>query len=295
MDVKEHSRADLGHKLSEEEQADIYHYSGAIDEEGLNRLRAEFRVNKRSRAILILTTQGGDISVAYRIARLFHRKYERLTVYIPRFCMSAGTLVALGAHDLIIHPDAFMGPIDPQMRAVDELSVWESALSPYATLVALGDAAGDIVERTAVNLATKSDGAISFRLASELGATLASGLLSGLMSRLSPSAFGERQLAIDETTEYGNRLVKTSRNASEETVRHLISDYPKHDFIIDTTEASELFEDVSAPSDLLDMYALSLDLPEGVTIIRHGMDAGGPDEENDGCDGELATENRHAA
>ncbi|RWB69071.1 hypothetical protein [Mesorhizobium sp.] len=258
---------DLANQIKEAEKADIYQYSGPISEEGLERLQPLFANPSYSRAILILTTGGGDMAAAYRIARQFHRVYDRLTVYIPDCCMSAGTLVALGAHDLIMHPNAEIGPIDPQLRAHNELCVRESALSSYSALIGLGDAAFDILERTAFNLAEKSEAGISFRLGSQVGANLATGLMAGLVSKLDPATIGTRQLAIDAVTQYGFRLVRASGNASEETVRRLVMEYPVHSFVIDYAEASELFNSVSEPSDLLKLYGTTLAHPE-ITIIR---------------------------
>lgn len=257
----------LAKQVSDEERADIYSYFAPINGEGLERLQAATGDPTHARAILILNTEGGDGAAAYQIARHFHRNYERLTVYIPFSCASAGTFVALGAHDLIMDSSAIMGPIDPQIRKHDEISMRESALSSQAALRALGDAAYRIMEDTAVSLVTRSETAVSFKLASEVGANLATNLVSGLASKLDPTVFGTRQLAIDSAIEYGKRLIRVSNNASEDTVHHLVTAYPSHDFVIDFAEASELFRNVSEPSELLRLYAMNLYLPDGIAIV----------------------------
>ena len=51
-------------------------------------------------SFLMLTTNGGDPNDAYRIARLLQRVSKTFYLCVPRICKSAGTLIALGAHQI---------------------------------------------------------------------------------------------------------------------------------------------------------------------------------------------------
>jgi hypothetical protein len=250
-------QADLARRLAEEENADIYSLCGSIAEDSLRQLQAASASPTHARAILVLSTEGGDGATAYRIARHFHRSYRELTVYIPHYCWSAGTFVALGAHNLVMNSNAVLGPIDPQFRKHDEVCVNESALAPRAAVQALGEAAFNVLEQTVCNLAAQSQGTVSLRRGSQIGADLAKGLLSSLVAKLDPTVFGNRHLAIETAIGYGNRLIRVSGNASEETVHRLVTEYPSHSFPIDFTEAAELFDDVAKPSELLELYGQS--------------------------------------
>lgn len=87
--------------------------------------------------LLILFTGGGDPDSAFRIARYFQEKYERFTLYVTGYCKSAGTLLALGAHELIMSDHAELGPLDIQMAKKDELIEKQSGLTVMTALSSL--------------------------------------------------------------------------------------------------------------------------------------------------------------
>ncbi|OHV70761.1 hypothetical protein LCM4577_00860 [Mesorhizobium sp. LCM 4577] len=263
---------ELGRRVGEEENADIYLYFGDIDDEGFRQLHSKSREGRHSRAILILTTNGGDASVAYRIARQFHQRYERFTIYVPNYCRSAGTILALGAHDLIMNSDALLGPIDPQLRKRDEICTTESALSSRATLNALGEMAYGVFEPMVVNLITKSEAGLSFELSSQVCADFTSRLMSGLVSKLDPTVFGRHKRAIDTAIEYGKRLAEVSGNAPQEAVEQLATAYPDCRFAIDFAEAAKLFRNVSEPSELLRMFAAAEQIEDDVDPHEQAAD-----------------------
>lgn len=64
---------------------------------------------------LLLATPGGDGEAAIRLLRQIQSRCRRLTIVIPHQAKSAGTLLALGAHHIIMGPISDLGPIDPQM------------------------------------------------------------------------------------------------------------------------------------------------------------------------------------
>ena len=64
---------------------------------------------------LLLATPGGDGEAAIRLLRQIQSRCRRLTVVVPHQAKSAGTLLALGAHQIIMGPISDLGPIDPQV------------------------------------------------------------------------------------------------------------------------------------------------------------------------------------
>lgn len=77
---------------------------------------------------LILHTPGGLVLAAEQIAYALCRHPARVTVLVPHYAMSGGTLIALAADEIIMDPNAVLGPIDPQLGdqpAVSILSVLE--------------------------------------------------------------------------------------------------------------------------------------------------------------------------
>jgi hypothetical protein len=68
---------------------------------------------------LMLASPGGDGEVAVRLVRAAQARCKRLTVIVPDEAKSAATLLAVGAHEIMMGPTSDLGPTDPQMRLGD--------------------------------------------------------------------------------------------------------------------------------------------------------------------------------
>jgi ATP-dependent protease ClpP protease subunit len=64
---------------------------------------------------LYLTTPGGLPEVAARMLRSCRSRMNSLRVVVPSQAMSAGTLLAMGADEIVMGPATALGPVDPQM------------------------------------------------------------------------------------------------------------------------------------------------------------------------------------
>ncbi len=64
---------------------------------------------------LILHTPGGLVLASLQIARAIKQHQGKVTVFVPHYAMSGGTLIALAADEIIMSPHAVLGPIDPQL------------------------------------------------------------------------------------------------------------------------------------------------------------------------------------
>lgn len=64
---------------------------------------------------VILHTQGGATPPALQMALAMARHPGKITVHVPYYAFSAGTLLALAANDIVLDPNAVLGPIDPQI------------------------------------------------------------------------------------------------------------------------------------------------------------------------------------
>lgn len=65
---------------------------------------------------LILDSPGGDGETAIRLIRSLQARCRELTVLIPDQAKSAATLLALGAHRIVMGPTSDLGPVDPQFQ-----------------------------------------------------------------------------------------------------------------------------------------------------------------------------------
>src|ERR1700733_6338888 len=64
---------------------------------------------------LILHTPGGLVLAALQIAKAVREHKARVTVFVPHYAMSGGTLIALAADEIVMCEHSVLGPIDPQL------------------------------------------------------------------------------------------------------------------------------------------------------------------------------------
>jgi len=64
---------------------------------------------------VILHTPGGLVLAAEQIARALAEHKGKVTVFVPHYAMSGGTLIALAADEIVMDPNAVLGPVDPQI------------------------------------------------------------------------------------------------------------------------------------------------------------------------------------
>lgn len=64
---------------------------------------------------LVLHTPGGLVLSASQIARAIKHRKGKVTVFVPHYAMSGGTLIALAADEIVMCPHSVLGPVDPQI------------------------------------------------------------------------------------------------------------------------------------------------------------------------------------
>jgi ClpP class serine protease len=64
---------------------------------------------------LVLHTPGGLVLAVTQIARAIRHYKGRVTVFVPHYAMSGGTLIALAADEIVMCPHEVLGPVDPQL------------------------------------------------------------------------------------------------------------------------------------------------------------------------------------
>jgi ClpP class serine protease len=64
---------------------------------------------------IILHTPGGLVLAAEQIATAIRKHKAPVTVFVPHYAMSGGTMIALAADQIVMDPNAVLGPVDPQL------------------------------------------------------------------------------------------------------------------------------------------------------------------------------------
>jgi len=72
---------------------------------------------------LILHTPGGLVLAAEQIAYALSKHPAKVTVFVPHYAMSGGTLIALAADEIVMDPNAVLGPVDPQLGQYPAASI----------------------------------------------------------------------------------------------------------------------------------------------------------------------------
>jgi len=68
-------------------------------------------------------TPGGLVLAAEQIAHALCKHPAKVTVFVPHYAMSGGTLIALAADEIVMDENAVLGPVDPQLGEYPAVSV----------------------------------------------------------------------------------------------------------------------------------------------------------------------------
>ncbi len=134
-----------------------------IDLEDAQTIIAAIKETPRDMPIdLILHTPGGLVLAAMQIARAVEAHPAKVTVYVPVYAMSGGTLIALAADEIAMGEFSVLGPIDPQIAGfpaasiarVPKIKPVEQVFDLTLVLADVSEKALDQVKRGAVELLT---------------------------------------------------------------------------------------------------------------------------------------------
>jgi len=242
---------DIADLIAQDRDTDVLFVNGAISRQ-LDAMIAELSRKRRRRlnVLLILVTEGGDADAGYKIARCLQEKYKGFLFLVSGYCKSAGTLVALGANQIIVADNGELGPLDVQMSKPDELMQLQSGLTATAALEALDKSAYSSFERFFLTTIANGGGGISTRTATHIAVQMASALYAPIYGHVDAMHVGEAGRALAIAEKYGERLLRKSQNALPGALGLLTTSYPSHGFVIDRREAKSLFRRVREPDDL---------------------------------------------
>jgi ClpP class serine protease len=72
---------------------------------------------------LILHTPGGLVLASEQIAKALVEHKGKVTVFVPHYAMSGGTMIALAADEIVMDNNAVLGPVDPQISGMPAASI----------------------------------------------------------------------------------------------------------------------------------------------------------------------------
>lgn len=86
-------------------------------------LRAIKLTDKNIPIDIILHTPGGLVLASEQIANALKKHQAKVTVFVPHYAMSGGTLIALAADEIVMDENAVLGPLDPQLGTKPAASI----------------------------------------------------------------------------------------------------------------------------------------------------------------------------
>jgi hypothetical protein len=173
---------------------------------------------------VLIHSTGGDALTAWKLMSLLRERFDKIGVLVPQMAFSAATIFALGADEIVMHPHASLGPIDPQI------------------IIRTGEGK----ER---HFAFEDVGAFLRFLDDEVGLTeqqYISAIVDKLFTAVDPVNVGAAKRASELSTQVGERLLQMHMKTSEEKANaHSIAErlnksFFAHGDAVSRTRAREL-------------------------------------------------------
>ena len=177
------------------------------------------------RMSLVLYTSGGSTSAAWNLVNLVRMFCDDFEVIAPGKCMSAGTLMSLGADRIVMTKQATLGPIDPTIQ---------HALGPQIPGASPDARAGVSVE--AVN------GYLDAVRTYNGGPGHEGKALLDLSDKVHPLVLGQIFRSRQQIRDLAHRLLegRIDKGKVGQIVEFLCSDSGSHDYTINRREAADL-------------------------------------------------------
>jgi hypothetical protein len=192
---------------------------------------------------VVLDTYGGSLDSAFKTVLFLSRFAERIRVFVPRRAKSAGTLIAIGAHELKMSPFAELGPLDTQIVDPRNPTELVSALDCYQSVDYVRAFGLTTLRRTLVALAKEMQTGIPLSELVNTAEHLSTGSITSMLAQIKALDFGGwgRTLKIGEL--YAKSLLTRVGYSPDEAGRiasQLVYGYTHHPFPIDLNEAARV-------------------------------------------------------
>ena len=146
---------------------------------------------------ILIHSTGGDALAAWKLMSMIREKFNAVAVLVPFMAFSAATLFALGADEIVMHPHASLGPIDPQITI-------------------------KLQDGNQRRFSFEDVGAFLRFVSKEIGITeqaYVSAVVEKLFAVVDPVHVGGAKRASELSTDVGERLLQMHMSGAEERVR----------------------------------------------------------------------------
>ena len=105
---------------------DTQHFMTAISE-----MKGGNRAKRNRKLDLILHSPGGSAEAAEQIVNYLRAKYSRIRVIVPQNAMSAATMIACAADEIVMGAHSALGPTDPQIISRGHVIAAQSIINEF--------------------------------------------------------------------------------------------------------------------------------------------------------------------
>jgi ClpP class serine protease len=162
---------------------------------------------------LVLHTPGGLVLAALQIAKAVREHKAKVTVFVPHYAMSGGTLIALAADEIVMCEHSVLGPIDPQLGDSPAASLIKVvADKPVAEIDDRTLIMADVGHKAITQVKQAASELLTRRLPAEKASALAERLTSGTWTHDYPIwASTARSLGLTISTDMPNDVLELLR------------------------------------------------------------------------------------
>lgn len=186
----------------------LVRYINIEDSEAI--LRAIKMTDKNVPIDLILHTPGGLVLAAEQVACALKRHPAKVTVFVPHYAMSGGTLIALAADEIVMDDNAVLGPVDPQLGQQPAASILKVVeRKPIAEIDDNTLILADVAEKAIRQVKATVTSLLEDKMGAERAAKIAETLATGVWTHDYPITVAEaRELGLPVSTEMPEEIYR---------------------------------------------------------------------------------------
>src|SRR6266404_4058136 len=183
---------------------------------------------------LILHTPGGLVLAATQIARAVfkHKGKGKVTVFVPHYAMSGGTLIALAVDEIVMCEHSVLGPVDPQLGEYPAASILQAVhRKPIAEVDDKTLILADQAEKALVQMQYQVSELLADKFPAEKAAELAKLLASGTWTHDYPITVERaRELGLPVRTDMPENILRLMNLYPQPTRRQPSVEYVPHPY-----------------------------------------------------------------
>jgi ClpP class serine protease len=159
---------------------------------------------------IVLHTPGGLVLAAVQIARAIRFHKARVTVFVPHYAMSGGTLIALAADEIVMCKHSVLGPIDPQLDQMPAASIIKAVEEkPVGRVDDKTLILADVGRKAIAQVKTAAQEFLARRLPGDQADALADKLSRGVWTHDYPITAEEaKRMGLSISTEMPDRVIE---------------------------------------------------------------------------------------